>query len=88
MEKISGLSAAVLSSDSGLEMRSQFDELTAAMSDYEAALMHEWCALATTVSEQKLCQPVLRQAREWTLLQSQLGLPLCCLAWNSWPTCR
>ncbi len=61
MQKISGLSAAVLSSDSGLEMRSQFEELTAAMDAFEAALMHEWCALATTVSEQKLCQPVLRQ---------------------------
>lgn len=64
MEKLQGLSAAVLASDSGLEMRRQCEELTAAMDGFELALMQDWCALATVVSEQKLCQPVLRWAQQ------------------------
>lgn len=60
MEKLRGLSPAVLDSDVGMEMRRQSDDLVAAMDKFEANLMHEWCALATVVSEQKLCQPVLR----------------------------
>ena len=60
MQKLKGLSSAVLTSDLGLEMCSQYDELIAAMEAFEAALMADWCVLATVVSEQKLCQPVLR----------------------------
>ena len=84
MEKLQGLSAAVLASDSGLEMRRQCDELTTAMDAFELALMQEWCALATVVSEQKLCQPVLRWGQELTALYL-LGslLPLQC--WQRLP---
>ena len=60
MAKLQGLSSAVLSSDVGLEMRKQFTQLTAGMDAFEAELMQGWCALATVVSEQKLCQSVLR----------------------------
>lgn len=60
MERLRGLSAAVLLSDAGLEMGAQFEALTASMDAFEAELMAGWCALATVVSEQKLCQPVLR----------------------------
>lgn len=60
MDKLRGLSATLLSTDSGLEMCSQYDELVATMDAFEQTLMHDWCALATAVSEHKLCQPVLR----------------------------
>lgn len=60
MEKMRGLSSAVLSSDAGLEMRRTYDALMAGMDAFEADLMGEWCGLATAVSAEKLCQPVLR----------------------------
>lgn len=60
LEKLKGLSPAVLSSDVGREMWRQSDELIAAMGTFEGRLMREWCTLAIVVSEQKLCQPVLR----------------------------
>jgi len=60
LEKLKGLSPAVLASDVGLEMQRQSEDLIAAMDAFEASLMQQWCGLATVVSEQKLCQPVLR----------------------------
>ena len=75
MEKLQGLSAAVLASDSGLEMRRQCDELTAAMDAFELALMADWCALATVVSEQKLCHPVLRWVEKLTWHSAADGAP-------------
>lgn len=63
MEKLKGLSSAVLASDIGVEMQRQSDDLIAAMDAYEAGLMAQWCAEACVVSEEKLCQPVLRSVR-------------------------
>lgn len=63
MDKLKGLSSAVLTSDVGQEMQRWSEDLIAAMDAYEAARMQEWCGLATVVSEQKLCQPVLRCAQ-------------------------
>ncbi|KAL4450636.1 hypothetical protein ABPG77_000992 [Micractinium sp. CCAP 211/92] len=60
MDKLKGLSPAVLNSDVGLEMRRQSDNLIAAMGVFEANLMQEWCTMAAYVSKRKLCQPVLR----------------------------
>lgn len=60
MNKLKGLSQAVLESDEGKEMGRLFDSLLAAMKQYEAAKFAEWCSLTATVSEQKLKQPLFR----------------------------
>lgn len=60
MQKLKGLSRAVLESDEGREMRRLYDGLLAAMRQYEAAQFAEWCGLTAAVSEQKLRQPLLR----------------------------
>jgi hypothetical protein len=78
LEKLKGLSPVVLASDVGLEMRRQSKNLIAAMDTFEAGLMQDWCAQATAVSEQKLCQPVFRCALHPALLS--VGAGLHCLA--------
>lgn len=60
MEQLRALSCALLDSNAGLELCHSFEELTGEMDAFEAALMQDWCALATVVSEKKLCEPVLR----------------------------
>lgn len=50
LEKLKGLSPAVLASDVGLEMQRQSEDLLAAMDAFEASLMQQWCGLATVVS--------------------------------------
>ena len=60
MDKLKGLSPAVLTSDSGTQFFYLCNKLLAMMEAFEVELMQDWCSLATLVSQQKLNQPVLK----------------------------
>ncbi|KAI3434556.1 hypothetical protein D9Q98_002629 [Chlorella vulgaris] len=60
MQRLSGLSSFSLHFDAGFELVRLFNVLMAAIGDYEKAVMHDWSLMSARVTEQKLCQPVLR----------------------------